>query len=65
MVEAELGIPVYFADHYAAWQRGSYENGNGLFREFFPKGTNFDAVLSEEVSLALTLLNHRPRKCLK
>lgn len=65
IVEATLGIPVYFADPYAAWQRGSNENGNGLFREFFPKGTNFDQVLSEEVSMALALLNHRPRKCLK
>ena len=64
IIEAELEIPVYFADPYAAWQRGSNENGNGLFREFFPKGTNFDIVSPEEIDLALELINNRPRKCL-
>lgn len=65
IIEAELEIPVYFADPYAAWQRGNNENGNGLFREFFPKGTNFDIVSPEEIDLALALINNRPRKCLK
>lgn len=64
IIEAELEIPVYFADPYAAWQRGSNENGNGLFREFFPKGTNFAIVSPEEIDLALELINNRPRKCL-
>lgn len=55
---------MYFADAYAAWQRGSNENSNGLFREFFPKRTNFDTILTEEVEEALSLINNRPRKCL-
>lgn len=63
-IETELEVPVYFADPYAAWQRGSNENGNGLLREFFPKGTNFEQVLPSEVERALHFMNHRPRKCL-
>ena len=39
-VETEFGIPMYFADAYAAWQRGSNENSNGLLREFFSKKTD-------------------------
>ncbi|SIN98562.1 transposase, IS30 family [Carnobacterium alterfunditum] len=64
VIESELNIPMYFADAYAAWQRGSNENSNGLFREFFPKRTNFDTILTEEVEEALSLINNRPRKCL-
>ena len=63
-LEKELGIQVYFADPYSSWQRGSNENGNGLFREFFPKKTNFDEVTTNQVNQALQLINSRPRRCL-
>ena len=61
----QQGIPFYFADAYAAWQRGSNENSNGLLREFFPKKTDFARVSKEELLHVLLLLNHRPRKCLQ
>ena len=64
IIEKELGIPVYFADPYSSWQRGSNENSNGLLREFFPKRTNFDQVTEESLKEALQLINDRPRKCL-
>ncbi|WP_034551440.1 IS30 family transposase [Carnobacterium funditum] len=64
IIEEELKIPVYFADPYSSWQRGSNENSNGLLREFFPKRTNFDHVEQEELQKALYLINNRPRKCL-
>lgn len=28
-IQASLGVPMYFADPYASWQRGSNENDNG------------------------------------
>ena len=58
------GLDVYFADPYSSWQRGSNENGNGLLREFFPKGHDFAQVTDEELAHALHLINDRPRKCL-
>ncbi|WP_026831531.1 IS30 family transposase [Exiguobacterium undae] len=59
-----LGVPMYFADPYSSWQRGSNENANGLLREFFPKGTDFGKVSRSELAQALAWINGRPRKCL-
>ena len=55
---------MYFADPYAAWQRGTVENTNGLLRQFFPKGTDFRRVRRPQLRQAQALLNDRPRKCL-
>jgi IS30 family transposase len=63
-LETATGISVYFADPYSPWQRGANENGNGLLRQYFPRGTNFRKVTEEAVSRAVELLNNRPRKCL-
>ena len=49
---------------YAAWQRGSNENSNGLLREFFPKKTDLAKVTLDKLTEALVLINNRPRKCL-
>lgn len=59
---ARLGLEIYFADPYAAWQRGSNENLNGLVRQFFPKGTDFTRISHREVARVERLLNERPRK---
>ncbi|OKL36601.1 hypothetical protein BLL40_07625 [Domibacillus mangrovi] len=64
VVEKDLEIAFYFADPYSSWQRGSNENTNGLLREFFQKGTDFNMVKDDELGRALQLLNNRPRKCL-
>lgn len=63
-IEQRTGVNVYFADPYAAWQRGTNENTNGLLREFFPKGTDFRQVSHHAVAKAMRLINNRPRKCL-
>jgi len=59
-----LGFPLFFADAYSSWQRGSNENSNGLLREFYPKKTDLDKVNQSELTHYLLLINSRPRKCL-
>ena len=64
-VETKFGIPMYFADAYAAWQRGTNENSNGLLREFFPKKTDLAQVTLDKLREVLMLINNQPRKCLE
>ena len=63
-MEQATGYQVFFADPYAAWQRGGNENCNGLLRQYFPKGSNFRRVSEKADMQAVERLNHRPRKCL-
>jgi len=63
-LEKKARLSIYFADPYAAWQRGANENTNGLLRQYFPKGTNFRNIDEDSVAKAVKRLNHRPRKCL-
>lgn len=57
-------INVYFAHPNSPWERGTNENTNGLIRQFFPKGTDFDKVSIWKIKQAQELLNTRPRKTL-
>jgi len=63
-LEKAVGFCCYFADPYSSYQRGTNENTNGLLRQFFPKGTDFNTISEEEIDKAAALLNNRPRKCL-
>ena len=60
LVEA-AGVRVYFCDPRSPWQKGANENTNGLIRQFFPKGTEFDEVTEEEVRRVQDLINGRAR----
>ena len=61
-IAQQLGVVIYFAVPYRAWQRGTNENTNGLLRQFFPKGTDFTRISHQAVARAEQLLNERPRK---
>lgn len=60
----DTGIKVFFADPYSPWQRGTNENTNGLIRQYFPKGTDFNNVPIAAIRKAEERLNSRPRKIL-
>lgn len=63
-IQSKTGLAVYFADPYAAWQRGTNENTNGLLRRYFPKGTDFAIITEKQIAFVAEKLNNRPRKCL-
>ena len=58
------GVKVYFAHPRSPWERGTNENTNGLIRQFFPKGTDFNKVSRYEIKKVQDLLNGRPRQVL-
>ena len=59
-----LDARFFFAHPYAAWERGSNENMNGLLRQYFPKKANLEIVTDNQIQFTVNRLNNRPRKCL-
>ena len=59
-----LHLNFYFAHPYAAWERGTNENTNGLLRQYFPKKSDLQFVSNKAIAQARSRLNFRPRKCL-
>lgn len=64
VLERKLGVDIYFANPYHAWERGLNENTNGLLRQFFPKGLDLRGATHPYVKYVEHLLNSRPRKSL-
>lgn len=61
-VAETLNIDFYFALPYHPWERGSNENLNGLIRQYFPKGTDFEGIDDQRIKEIEMKLNSRPRK---
>lgn len=62
LMEYFTGFTIYFAHPYHSWERGTNENTNGLIREYFPKGTDFNTVTEQELEKVQKQINMRPRK---
>jgi len=60
LIEADY----FFAHPYAAWERGTNENMNGLLRQYFPKKRDLATVSDDEIEFVMCNLNNRPRKTL-
>lgn len=59
-----LGLPTFFCDPHAPWQKGGVENAIGRIRRRLPRKTNLDAVSSDQILAIATAYNHTPRQCL-
>jgi IS30 family transposase len=59
-----VGMPVFFCDPHAPWQRPSNENTNGLLRQYFPKGSDLHVHGPQRLAAVAAELNERPRKVL-
>ena len=63
-ISKALKAKFYFAHPYSSWERGLNENTNGLIRQYFPKKHDFTTIMDKDVSMVISKLNNRPRKCL-
>jgi len=64
LVSEELSCQAFFCKPYASWEKGAVENFNGLVRQYFPAGTDFNQVSDRRVREVQNELNNRPRKIL-
>jgi IS30 family transposase len=57
-----LKVPVYFADPYSSWQKGTIENSNKLIRQYLPKKASFKDYSDQDIKNLQYKLNQRPRE---
>ena len=65
IVEATLGVKIYYANPYSPHERGSNEYHNGLLREYYRKPTDFRKLSQKHLNESVDAINTRPRKTLK
>lgn len=65
LIAETLHLKFYFAHPYAAWERGTNENTNGLLRQYFPKKSDFETISNKTIEQTTSKLNFRPRKSLR
>lgn len=58
------GIPSYFCDPYASWQKGGVENVNGMIRRYLPRQTDMSKVTEKEIERIQNKINRIPRASL-
>lgn len=61
---AKLGVPTYFCDPYASWQKGGIENENKMIRRYLPKGMDLATVSPQRLAQIVSIINNKPRKIL-
>lgn len=65
IVKHLLGTDMFFCHPYHSWEKGAVENRNRVIRRFFPKGTDFTYVSTQQISFVEEIINNMPLKCLQ
>jgi len=65
LIAQTLQLKFYFAHPYAAWERGTNENTNGLLRQYLPRKSDFKTISNKKINQIVSKLNFRPRKTLR
>lgn len=60
----QLGVPTFFCDPYASWQKGGVENANKMIRRYIPKGIDLATVSQEYLDHIVSVINQKPRRSL-
>ena len=55
---------IYYCDPYSSWQKGMIEKNHEYIRLILPKGTSFDEIISEKVTLLQNHINSEARDSL-
>lgn len=58
-LEDILGVPIYFCDPYASWQKGTIENYNRQVRKYLPKGADISQYNEQYLRFIESRLNSR------
>ena len=58
------GLPTFFCDPHAPWQKGGVENAIGRIRRSLPRRTDLDTLAPHDIAQAAHRYNHTPRSCL-
>lgn len=59
-----IGLPTFFCDPHAPWQKGGVENAIGRIRRFLPRKTDLNGVSHDQIVAIAQTYNHTPRQCL-
>lgn len=58
----EVKTQIFYCDAYCSWQKGTIERNHEFIRYVLPKGTNFDFLTQEKVTLLINHINSLKRK---
>lgn len=58
----EVKTRIFYCDAYSSWQKGSLERNHEFIRYVLPKGTNFDFLTQEKITLLINHINSLKRE---